>query len=219
VTVTPARAALAATVVSVAVLVALLLVELTKPGPRRSGSNYVDVPHFVENLAPGDIACQQETVPKDTGAAAMLVTSYNKPTPDVGVLIRTPNGRRQLASGVLRAGFVEGQNLLHFSPPVTRTTDAQLCLVDRGPRPITIGGTNVPPSIAATKNGGSTDGRMAVQWFRPGQESYLSIAGLVLSRTRYGKADFFGSWTPVLLVLLILGSIAGGIYVAVRPCD
>jgi hypothetical protein len=219
VSITPARASVIAVAVSVAVLFGWVIYELAQTNPHRSGSNEADVPHFVENVGPGEEVCQPERVPKDTGGAAMLVTDYNRhPTPPVTLTIRDAAGKA-LATGRLPAGFVEGQNLIHFSPPLPQSVQGQLCLRDDGHEAITIGGINTVPELSGKIDGRQTDGRMSAQWFLPGNKSFFDIAGLVLSRVRYGKADWFGAWMPVVLVLLVLGTIALGIRVAVRLCD
>jgi hypothetical protein len=58
-----------------------------------------------------------------------------------------------------------------------------------------------------------------IQWFRPGEESYLELAPTVLARVPRAKATWLGDWIGVALPLMALGLLAGTAYVAVRPCD
>jgi hypothetical protein len=217
--VTPVRLAAVAAAVAVAALAGWTVHVLSQSNIRRSGTNHVDLPHFVAGASRHQAICQRETVPEDTGAAMMLITDYHEqPTPAIELSVRTAGGR-VLASGGLPQGWIEGDRYIRLSPPVPRTTEAQLCLADRGRNPITVAGENVEPAAGATVAGQRVNGRMSVMWYRPGNETWLDVASVVLARIRHGKASWFGPWLPVAFVLLIAACLAGAVYLAVRPCE
>ena len=212
---TPGRAAGAVLALATVALIWAVVHDLSKAIQQRSGTNYVDVAHFVVDLAPGQTLCQHETIPKDTGGIRMLPTSYHQPTPAMRLFVRSQQGRL-VSSARIKAGWVEGMNDFQL-PPIRETTLGYVCLRNLGPKVhLTIAGENVPQDVALTVDGQPTTSEIFLQYLRPGTESYFSIAPLVLSRMRQGKAGWFGPWIPILIVALVLGCVVGTLALARR---
>jgi hypothetical protein len=197
------------------VLIFALAKVLSQKDQRRSGSNYVDVAHFIAQVSAGSEICQDESIPKDTGGVRMLLTSYTQPTPTLRLAFKTLSGR-VISRGTLRAGrWIEGTNTIPLSP-VRETTQGRFCIRNAGPAPMTPGGENFDPSMGALVDGQPVAGLMSVQFMLPGVERWLDVAPLVLGRVRHGKSEWFGPWMPALYVLLVLTCIGGATSLVVR---
>jgi hypothetical protein len=210
----PAGVAKVVGVLGLCLLVAWLAQVLLHKDQHRSGTNFVDVAHFFTDVPAGSTICQKELIPKDTGGVRMLVTSYHQPTPTLRLAVKTLSGRT-VSTGVLRAGWLEGMNDIALTT-VRQTIQGRLCIRDVGPAHMTPAGENFDPANGATLDGQPLAGLMSIQYLRPGPERWISLAPVILGRIRHGKAGWFGTWVPALLIALMLACVAGATTLAVR---
>jgi hypothetical protein len=94
----------------------------------------------------------------------------------------------------------------------------RLCLENPGATRLAVGGERVGPF--ATAGGERQDGRAAVVYLRPGEETWLETAGDVVSRFGHGRADLLGGgwtlWAALLAMLLAAGAAARAVLLGAR---
>jgi hypothetical protein len=185
------RAVLAA---GFALLLAALILTLSHAEPRQAGTNHVPEIEEVAKRRGAWEHCQSgEIVPRDAANLRLLVGTYGRPTPELRVAARRRGGE-VVTTGRLPAGGSEG----HIQIPVRR--------VDR-----TQGGTRVCVSVASrgrTVLYGAA-GRLRLDWYREGSESWFELLPAVAHRFGLARANPIGSFLlPVAGVILLLGWVA-----------
>jgi hypothetical protein len=182
------RAVLAAGFV---LLLAGLIVTLSHAAPRQAGSNYVPEVEEVAKRRADWRHCQEgETVPKDATRLRLLVGTYGRPAPELRVTARRPGGA-MVTQGKRPSGGPEG----HIDVPV---------------RPVgeTRGGLRVCAFVSGT---GRTvlygaGGRLRLDWFREGSESWFELVPTIAQRFGLARANPISSLLlPVTALLLLAG--------------
>jgi hypothetical protein len=187
------RAVLAAGFV---LLLAALGVTLSHAESRQAGGNQVpEVGEVVKRRGTWRKCQGPEIVPKDAAKLRLLVGTYGRPTPELRVTARA-RGRGIVTSGVLPAGGREG----HVDIPVRRVGEAQVgdrvCVSVRG------------RSRARTVLYGAA-GRLRLDWFREGSESWFELLPTIAHRFGLAKANPVGPFLlPLAALILLVGWVA-----------
>lgn len=177
------------------VVAAVVAITLAPSEARRSGTNNVPVSGPVAALAPGAEVCQPEDVPEQTRVVRLHVAAGTgapaRPVVRIvgaGGAARSRGRPREVASGVFDVA-------LSSTAPAG---PADVCVRNGGTRLLEVFGYP-----AGERREGRT-GPIAFDYYRPGRESWLQVAGVVGDRVSFGKSGLLGGaalWLAVALVL------------------
>lgn len=183
-------------VVALVAIVVGAAIVLTESSPRRAGTNNLPPAEDVVKLAPGDQACQPANVPPDT---ASVLAYSGGPAPGaarVGVEL-TAAGRRggAPAHGVVQAR-ADGALELELSPRPA-AGPSEICLANVGRDDAWLKGfpTLDGSERARALRSGELAGIVALDFYRPGTETALSLAPVLAERFGFGKAGILGPWS------------------------
>jgi hypothetical protein len=179
---------------------------LLQRSPRRSGANLTSNRGFVIPVTGGQQLCEPaELVPADTGAIRLTARAAGLPAPALGVDIRGPAGR--IASGRLDGGWRPGA----IGIRVTRTAStvaATVCVTNLGLNQVDFGGSTPDSAYVIQIGGRPFDGRLRIEYLRPGSESWLGLAPTLVHRFSLAKSDALRHWAAIAASVLVLLSIA-----------
>jgi hypothetical protein len=193
------RIALAAGLV---LLLAALGVTLAQSASRAAGSNHVpEIEEAVELGRGGGSHCQDgETIPGNSAALRLLIGTYGRPVPELGVSARRMGGDR-VTAGERPGGGSAGR----IDIPVERVEDAvsgvRVCVRAGGPGRSVLYGAG---------------GRVRFEWMRPGSESWFELLPTIAHRFGLGRASLAGSLLLPFVALLLLAAWAATIRVVLR---
>lgn len=210
------RRALAAIAVGLAALLVAVIVAFTESKPRLAATNNVRDPIFAAVVPRGAVLCQTgELMPADAASVQIRVGTYGKPMPPLTVTATGPGAAP--ITGSVSGGGPQGRVPI----PVPRTEKSlggrRVCLRNGGRSRIAIGGEAIPNP--ATIGGRPADGRVRLEWYRPGKEDWFAMAPTVAHRFGYGNAPWMGPWTLWLAALLFLGALAAAVAVVLRQAE
>lgn len=194
-------------------MVGLALV-LTAQRPHLSGANNVSVAGPVASLRRGQRLCQGgETIPPRT-RAVRLFTGTDAPGagPLRLTLLRADRTRAATGGVPLARGFVT----VPVTPLTQELTNATVCVSALGARPLVLGGALGILDPTVTVAGRRQHGRLRIDYFRPGAESWLALLPTIARRAGYGRASWFGSWTLWVVAAMLFAIWAGGLAVVLR---
>jgi len=179
-------AVVAAACVAIAAGLALVLLDSE---PRQAGSNYVDETGEVVTIEGNGTHCQTaEVVPADAANLRLLVGTFERPTPEIGVSVA--DGGETISTGELAEGGREGHVHIPIEP-VEETQAAEVCIQVSGTadsRRMVLYGSN---------------GRVRLEWLREGDESWLGLIPTVAHRFGLGKPFVSGAWVLGLAAVLL----------------
>jgi hypothetical protein len=192
------RAVLAAGFV---LLLAALLVTLSHSAPRQAGANHVPEVEEVAKRRGNWRHCQAgEVVPKDAANLRLLVGTYGRPTPELRVTARRSGGEVVTAGG-RPAGGAEG----HVDVPVRRVVetegDARVCVSVSGQGRTVLYGAG---------------GRLRLDWYREGTESWFALLPTIAHRFGLARANPIGAWLLPLAALILLAAWAATVRLVLR---
>jgi hypothetical protein len=188
---------------------------LAQRAPRRSGTNLTTDVGYVLPLLAGQQLCEPgELLPADTSALRLRASSGAWPGPPLALSISDPRGN--VGSGTLPAGWRSGTVTIHV-PRVERTpAGATVCLVNRGARPIALGGSVPDANFYVVIAGKALNGRMRIEYMRPGRESWLSLLPTLAHRFSLAKGDLVRHWAAVAAILLMAVAVTLAARIALR---
>jgi hypothetical protein len=174
---------------------------LLQRAPRRSGTNLTGDAGFVIPLVPGQQLCEaSELVPGDTSGLELNADAKGAPGPALHASILTPHG-------TLAAGWQTG----HIRIPLTRvrdTTGATVCIRNQGSTAVAFGGS-IPDSGFQVEDAGQViNGRLRIDYLRPGRESWLQLLPTLVYRFSLGKSDLVRHWSAGAVLLLMMLAIS-----------
>jgi 4-amino-4-deoxy-L-arabinose transferase-like glycosyltransferase len=199
-----------------AALLALLLVALAAyalfgtQAPRVSGVTRVEPERPVAELAPGADVCQLVSVPAGTGAVQTLTAGAAAPG-GLSLQLRSPAGDALAGSRAVAAR--DGGLRFTFDRTIRADTPAQLCLRSTGAAPVPLLGDLANTGL--TRGGKKTRGALALIFYRPGEETVATLAGLIGERLGRVRGAFGGGWRAPAIVLLLLAALAGTVWTVV----
>jgi hypothetical protein len=191
---------------------------LQQRAPRLAGTNLTADTGFVVQLRAGQELCEPgELLPGDTGALRLDATANGSSGPPLRVSISGPDG--QISAGTLAAGWRPGATLI----PVRRVPDdvagATVCVRNRGSRAVSFGGS-VPDSGFQIELGGAPlNGRLRIEYMRPGRESWLQLLPALAYRFSLAKAGLLRHWEAgaVLVLMLLAAGLAARALIEAEP--
>lgn len=181
-------------VAGLVLLLAAVLVTMASSAPRQAGSNHVpDTEEVVNRRGPWRQCQDGELVPKDAAWLRLVVGTYGRPTPALRVTARGRGGELVTAGGV-PAGGREG----HVFVPVRRVQSARqgvrVCVSVSGRRPTVLYGAG---------------GRLRLDWYRAGEETWFEILPTIAHRFSLARANPIGpALLPLAAVILLVGWVA-----------
>jgi hypothetical protein len=185
------RAVLAA---GFALLLAALIVTLSHAEPRQAGANHVPEIEEVAKRRGDWRHCQSgEVVPKDAASLRLLVGTYGRPTPELRVVARRQGGE-VVTAGRLPADAGEG----HVDIPVRRVEEtegnARVC--------VSVSGRGRTVLYGAA-------GRLRLNWYREGSESWFDVLPTIAHRFGLARANPVGALLlPLAALILLAGWVA-----------
>jgi hypothetical protein len=195
-------------------LAVALFVVLSNSEPRLAASNTrVKFSGAAIDILPGTERCQSgEFVPAGTDRLRVFGEAHaagGSPRAEpLAVAIQDANGS-VVATGRLPAG-VRSTRLDITFPPLGRTLEpGRLCIRNAGTRTMAFAG-NLTPANQSAAPGPNAPGQretdeVRADWYRPGSESWWSIAATVARRMALFKPSFTGTWLLWALVAAIGG--------------
>ncbi len=196
----------AAITAGLALLAVGLLITLSHRAPRQAGSDHISPAIFTATLPRGGLLCQDNPyLPPKAATVAILVGTYGRPVPALGISFTTPSGA-VVSSGHLQAGTRQGTVSIPISPAKGDPGSAvNVCLSVGGPSKFVVAGEGIPPDPTdETVDGVAQPGRISLVYYRAGDESWFSLLPTLDKRFGLGKAAFFGDWTlPACIVALL----------------
>jgi hypothetical protein len=179
---------------------------LLQRSPRRSGANLTSNRGFVIPVPGGQQLCELgELVPADTGTIRLTARAEGSPAPALGVEIRGPAGR--IVSGRLDGGWRPGPIGIRVSR-VASTVTATVCVSNLGSNQVDFGGSTPDSAYVIQIAGRPFDGRLRIEYLRPGTESWLNLAPTLVHRFSLAKSDALRHWAAIAAAVLLFLSIA-----------
>ncbi len=183
-----------------------LILDMSGTAPRTAGSNHVSPAVFAAAIPAGGEVCEPVVpLPSDAARVQLLIGTFGKPAPALTLRYLDASGA-QVAEGEIAAGAREGLVTLPLHQGRGAGSAARACLRLRGGSRIVLGGEGGPAS-ASTEivNGTPQGGLVSLIYLRSGSESWWQLLPKLSSRFGLGKAALFGSWTLLVLALLLIG--------------
>jgi hypothetical protein len=180
---------------------------LAQSAPRRAGTNLTANTGYVIALAPGSQLCEPgELVPGDTGALRLSADSGSRPGPRLDLTMSDARG--QIAAGGVAGGWRSGTLTIPVSHVRETKQGVQICLVNRGSEQVSFGGSVPDANFYVVLAGKPLNGRMRIEYMRPGSESWLSLLPTLAHRFSLAKADIVRHWAVgAVLVLMLLAIV------------
>ncbi len=189
------RVALAAGLV---LLAAAIAVRVSRPPLTAFATNSVKAEGTIANTQGNATFCQgNETLP--AGASAMRLSVGVNIGPRVTVTVLS--GSQVIAKGVQAAGWTGEQVTVPIAPVPAAVTGVSVCLAI-GPGVESIGLTGVK----AAHPTGEAPGKVRVEYLRPGNRTWLSMAGAVARHMGLGRSPS-GTWIAAVPILLMLAAL------------
>jgi hypothetical protein len=209
---TAARLALG---LALALVLAVLALDMSGAAPRSAGSDHNNPAVFAATVPGGGTLCQPIVpLPVDVARAQLLIGTYGHPVPALQLRFNGAGGA--VASGSRPAGGAEGT----ITIPVHRLSGvvaSSFCLHVGGRSTVALGGEGGPIGASSELvNGVAQGGRVSLLYLRAGSESWWQLLPSLDHRFGLGKASFFGDWTLPVLVLMLLGVWIAAVRLLVR---
>jgi hypothetical protein len=190
-------------VVGMLAIASAATVILLQRSPRRSGANLTSNRGFVIPVPGGQQLCEPgELVPADTGAIKLTATPGGVSGPALSVDITGAGGR--VGAGRLGGGWRAGAIRIPVSR-VTSTVGGTVCVSNLGSQQVDFGGSAPDSAYVIQIAGRPFDGRLRIEYLRPGRESWLQLVPALAHRFSLAKSDLLRHWAaPAALVLVLL---------------
>lgn len=192
-------------VVGVMLVLGLLVLEMSGSAQRTVGSDRVGVPVFSATVPGGGTICQTaSSLPDEAGAVRLLVGTYGRPLPQLGLRI-TDTAGRTVAVGSLAGGGKQGFVTVPLSRPARTDGRVIACLRVGGSSKVAIGGQSGPINAGSELvNGRPETGVISLLYLHGASQTWWQLLPELSKRFGLGKASFFGTWTlPVLILILV----------------
>ncbi len=179
-------------------LAVAIAVRVSRPPLTAFATNSVKAAESIATTQGNTTFCQSsETVP--AGASAMRVSVGVNVGPKVTVTVLS--GSQVIAKGTRAAGWTGEEVTVPVAPVPAAVTGASVCIAI-GPAVESIGLTGVK----APHPTGEAPGKVRVEYLRPGNRTWLSMAGGVARRLGLGRSPS-GTWIAFVPIVLMLGAL------------
>jgi len=204
--------------IAAVVLVVGMAAVLARSEPRRSGSNGARPSAVVATAEGGSTLCQRGvTLPAGSTSLHAQMTPGGALGPPVVVSLR--QGARVLDRVPTPAGWRGIELVVPIARAARDYEDVEVCVsVARGSGAVGAIGDRAPPGTGAlTLDGALVPGTaMRVDWYRPGSESWWTIAATVMARIGRGHGGWGGPWVAWMAFALVLAAAGLAIGLAWR---
>jgi hypothetical protein len=158
--------------------------------------------------------CQdEEALP--AGASAVRIALNATIGAPVSVRVLTSGGAL-ITSGDKESGWYGSAVTAPVKPIARAVPDVTVCFtLSELTGEVVPLGEPTSPALAATRDGISLPGRVAISYLRPDKRSWWSQAGAVLRHMGLGRA-WSGAWIVLPIVALMLAAIAAGSWLIAR---
>lgn len=167
-----------------------LVAVLGREGRLTLGTNRVSEPQFVRVLGPGRTFCQAgEVVPSGAGIVQFRIGTYGPPGPPLTV--RFVRRGRVVTAGNLRAGWPQGDIGVPIRPLRQAVQADRMCVRNGGGGRLAFAGERdvVRTDYLAARAG-----------------SWLARFGVLRDRFDEGKSRWFGHWSLLAALVLVLAA-------------
>lgn len=196
-------------------VLAVLVLEMSGSAQRTAGSNHVGAPVFAASVPGGGTLCQPiPPLPADIAGVRLLIGTYGRPVPALGLRFLTPAGAT-LAAGSLPAGARQGYVTISIAHVPRPSRAATVCLEVHGAHTVLLGGESGPAGSEIV-DGRPQPGNVSLLYLRPGSESWWQLLPTLDRRFALGKASFFGRWTLPVIALVLLAVWVGAVRLLLR---
>jgi hypothetical protein len=179
-----------------------------------AGSNFTSQKGLVAETSGGARACQAgESLPEGTTAIRLSVYALIGPRLTIKVL----SGKRLLASGVRDPGWIGESPTVALRPVSKGAQHVRVCFALGAAQGnvILYGGPAKPSERAVGEDGQLLSGRLRIEYLKPDDHSWLSLAPSVARRMGLGHWPA-GTWIVLLELALMLGVLVGAIWLTNR---
>jgi len=185
------------------------LVVLLQSAPRRSGTNLTTNTGFVVPLGGGQQLCEPgELIPAGTGALRVAAAVARGSAPALEGTLQNEAGA-VIAAGRLHGRWrAPGVIDIPVRPATRETAGGTVCVRNLGAPPVSFGGSTPDGSFVITIAGHPFDGRLRIEYMRPGSETWLALAPTLAHRFSLAKGDLVRHWAIYATLLLIALAIA-----------
>jgi hypothetical protein len=192
-------------VAGVALIVVALAVTLSRTPQVVARANSAFTHKTIATTTAPAGACQgRETLPRGGSAIRLGLTAVVGPE----VKVRVLSGSRLLASGTRAAGWEGGSVTVALRPAASSAAEVTVCFrVDKLNGPVEMLGVRTHRDAALGQEGKRLPGRLHIEYVRPGQESWWSMAFATARRLGLGRAAA-GTWNALLVLALTATLIA-----------
>jgi hypothetical protein len=175
-----------------------IAVRVSRPPLTAFATNSVKAEGTIANTQGNTTFCQgDETLP--AGASAMRLSVSVNVGPKVTVTVLS--GSQVVAEGVQASGWTGEQVTVPIAPVPTAVTGANVCIAI-GPAVESIGLTGVKAPHPTAE----APGKARVEYLRPSNRTWLSMAGAVARRLGLGRSPS-GTWIAFVPILLMLAAL------------
>jgi hypothetical protein len=196
-------------VIGALAVVAALALDMSGSAARTAGSDRVSPQQFAAIVPGGGVVCQPiSPLPADAVRASILIGTYGRPLPPVGLRFLDASG------ATVASSFVSGGRQGYVVFPLKRVAVAaaarRACLRLGGGYHDAIGGSGAtlgPDSEVI--DGHRQPAKITIFYLRRGEQSWWQLLPLLDLRFGLGKAPFFGRWTLAAVLVLVLIVWAG----------
>jgi|ERR1039458_136808 hypothetical protein len=174
-------------------------VTLTRSPPLLAGTNSIPIATRVASTSKSAGACQaNEVLPANTSAVRLSLEASLGPR----VIVKALSGKQILTYGERPAGWTGGVVTIPVKRVLRRTSGVKICFAFAVEHElVSIFGQGTPATVAATEGREVLPGRMRIEYLRPGDSSWWSLALSVSRRVGLGRA-WAGTWIVLLLLTL-----------------
>ena len=200
----PGRRVLLGALLAAVVVGAVLIANLSQSAPRLAGVDKTRLDAFSTALEPGARVCQNgEVVPADAGAVSLVVGSFGGGWQPLDITVSNGDGVRRAR---VDRPYLDGARVIAPLSGAGRESTARLCVRNAGDARVALGG--IADSARVIEDSATVEGRFAVSWYRPGNESWWSVASNVAERGGRAKAGWIGTWTMWVALAAVLACVA-----------
>lgn len=209
------RPSAVAVVVAAGMLLALAgaLVAAASSAPRLAGTN--DLRAFLQiPIQPGDRLCQgSELVPGGAARLRLLAPGAGAGVP-LEVEIRYEG--EEVIRGRLSGGWEAGAVAVPLDAVTEAAVVERVCVENRGDAVLHLHGEAQPVDQGARIEAGPIEGRLRLEYLRPGSESWFELLPTMVHRFGFGRAEVLGSWSFFLAAALMLFACAAAARLVLR---
>lgn len=204
-------------VAGVVLVIVLFVLEMSGSARRTVGSNRTGAPVFAATVPGGGVICQPLlSLPDQAAAVRLLVGTYGRPLPSLGLRVTDAAGRT-VAVGSLAGGGKQGYVTIPMSRPGRTSGSATACLHVTGNSQVAVGGQGEKiDKYSESVNGKPQPGVISLIYLRGASQTWWQLLPDLSRRFGLGKASFLGTWALPVMFLLVVAIWVGALRLLAR---